>query len=164
MRKFMHRTTVTRIHELSFLLVIAFSATACSRTPANVAQVKGKVTLGGQPLPDATVMFTPTAATGSPSAGRTNAAGEYELVYTREVKGAEKGEHSVTISTYAAATDDPPAPETPEKVPFVYREGDKKLTATVNPGSNEINFDLEAGPVNPPAAKGKLKGKRLPCY
>jgi len=159
MHMFMHRTTVTGIHGLSFLLVIAFSAAACSRTPANVATVKGKVSLGGQPLPDATVMFTPEATTGSPSAGRTNAAGEYELVYTREVKGAEKGDHSVTISTYASATDDPPAPEAPEKVPFAYREGDKKLKATVNAGANEINFDLEPGPVNPPQAKGKFKGK-----
>jgi hypothetical protein len=155
----MHYQSIVQSLGLLVLGFLGALAVGCSRTPANVATVKGKVTLGGQPLPDATLIFTPTTP-GSPSAGRTNAGGEYELVYTREIKGAEKGEHSVSISTYQSATDDPPAPELPEKVPFAYREGDKKLKATVNPGRNEINFDLEPGPINPPQPKGKTKGKR----
>lgn len=139
----------------------------CSRTPKNVAPVKGKVTLGGQPLADAIVTFSPVTS-GSPSSGRTNASGEYELVYTRDVNGAEKGEHTVDISTFVFGNPDgdPPTAEVAEKVPLVYREGNKKPKATVNPGANEINFDLEQGPVNPPQVKGK-RGKKAgdgTCY
>jgi hypothetical protein len=162
----MNPKTVAWDIALCLLTALAFASAGCSGRPANVAAVNGKVTLGGQPLPDAVVMFTPVNP-GSPSAGRTNSSGEYELSYTRTVKGAEKGEHNVSISTFMNATDDPPAPEVPEKVPYAYREGAKALKATVNAGSNEINFDLEPGPVDAPQPKGKGKGKgkgTLPCY
>ena len=152
-----------------FLFTVGFSTllAGCSGRPRNVAPVKGKVTLGGQPLADALVTFSPVAS-GSPSSGRTNSNGEYELVYTRGVKGAEKGEHTVNISTFVFGNPDgdPPTTEVPEKVPYIYHEGDKKPKATVNSGANEINFDLEPGPVNPPQIKGK-RGKRSAegtCY
>lgn len=142
------------------LVVVAFAIlSGCNRGPSNVAPVKGKVSLGGQPLSDATVEFSPTAG-GSPSLGKTNGAGEFELIYTRGVKGAEKGEHSVSISTYQPASEesDAPTPEVPEKVPLAYRQGQKPLKADVKSGQNEFSFDLEAGPVNAP--KSKVKGKR----
>ena len=40
-----------------------------------------------------------------------------------------------------------------------------ELKATVDPGENEINFDLEPGPVNPPQVKGKRqKSGEGTCY
>lgn len=128
--------------------------------------VKGKVTLGGQPLEGAVVMFTPKS--GSPSAGRTNSSGEYELVFSRDYKGAEMGEHIVTISTFQEASPDAetPTPEVPEKVPFKYREGAEPLKAEVKSGDNVIDFTLEPGPVNPPQQKGgtKVRRGRNACY
>jgi hypothetical protein len=146
------------------LAVCVVGCVGCSGRPKNVARkVSGKVTLGGQPLPNASVTFTPTE--GSPSFGLTDAEGKYNLVWGQQrgkrIEGAQIGEHSVTISTFQFG--DPSAKqakaEVPEKVPFKYREGPDRLKATVKSGANEINFDLESGPVEAPQTKGKGKTK-----
>jgi hypothetical protein len=132
----------------------------------NVGKVTGKVTLGGQPLADALVMFSPVAG-GSPSAGRTDSSGNYTLVYVRKVNGAEIGQHTVTISTFQEANPDgdSPTPEMPEKVPLKYREGADLPKVEVTSGSNTHDFNLEPGPIEAPKAKGKGKAKGpVPCY
>ena len=140
-------------------------AAGCSGRPKNFAsKVSGKVTVGGQPLGGASVVFTPVEK-GSPSMGRTNEAGEYTLLWAgsrhgRPVEGAQIGEHVVQISTFADAAPNakPARPEVPEKVPFKYRVSDQPK-ATVKAGANTIDFALETGPVDPPQPKGKTKGK-----
>src|SRR5262245_39370809 len=98
--------SIQNVGRLRLATVDALSLLAgCGGPYKNLGRVSGKVTLGGQPLADAAVTFSPTAA-GSPSTGRTNASGEYTLLYTRGVKGAEAGEHTVTISTYRSADSD----------------------------------------------------------
>ena len=131
----------------------------CGGPYANLGRVSGKVTLAGQPLADAIVTFSP-AASGSPSTGRTDSSGSYTLMFTRGVKGAEAGDHNVTISTHRDAdTDaDPPTSEVPEKVPFKYRKPGE-LRATVTKGSNTIDLTLEAGPIEEPKPE-KGKGKK----
>lgn len=111
---------------------------------SNIGKVTGRVTLDGQPLADAVVTFAP-AAEGSPSLGRTDSSGLYNLVYTREINGAEIGEHKVSITTYSAADPeaDPPVAAVPEKVPAKYN-GRSELKATVEAGSNRLDFDLES--------------------
>src|SRR5256885_2803991 len=64
----------------------------------DLASVRGKVTLDGQPLPDAFVVFAPTKK-GTTSYGRTDAGGNYEMMFTDYQKGAWLGENSVRIST-----------------------------------------------------------------
>jgi hypothetical protein len=144
---------------------VLLATAGCSGRPKNVARsVMGKVTLGGQPLPDATIVFTPTAEGGSPSMGRTDAEGNYKLVWGRDrrrvIEGAQIGEHTVRISTFmeGAPSAKPPRPDVPEKVPYKYR-AESPPTATVIKGSNVINFELEPGPVDPPQPKGKTKGR-----
>jgi len=146
------------------LIGILAIAIGCSGQPKNVAKkVAGTVTLGGQPLAGAKVIFAPTE--GKVSIGETDAAGKYNLIWSsargRPIQGAVIGEHTVTISTFQMG--DPnaktPRPDTPEKVPYKYRTEAGQLKATVKAGANTIDFSLEAGPVDPPApAKGK-KGK-----
>jgi hypothetical protein len=140
-------------------------APGCSGRPKNFAKkVSGKVTVGGQPLAGATIMFMPIES-GSPSMAKTNDAGEYSLMWAgsrhgRPVEGAQIGEHVVSITTIVegAPNAKPPRAGVPEKVPFKYRvEAPPK--ATVKAGSNTIDFALEAGPIDPPEAKGKAKGK-----
>jgi hypothetical protein len=106
--------------------------------------VSGKVTLDGQPLPNATVVFSPTA-TGSQSLAVTDADGEYSLLYSSQVRGAEPGEHRVTISTFTEGDPDgdPPVARVAERVPFRYNLR-SELTTTVDQGKNAINFDLES--------------------
>jgi hypothetical protein len=111
-----------------------------------MGRVSGKVTLGGQPLPDAVVTFSPKQTGGSPSIGRTDSSGNYQLTFSRDASGAIIGEHKVTITTYAAGDPDadPPIPAAPEKVPAKYNVK-TELTATVEKGSNSLDFPLEEG-------------------
>jgi hypothetical protein len=153
---------------LVVLVIVVSVATAgqlgCSNSGVKLGKVTGKVTLAGSPLPDALVTFTPTTG-GSPSTGRTESDGTYKLNFSRKMDGAMVGEHTVIISTYQPAMEDPPTPEVPEKVPFKYREAETALKATVKSGSNKLDFDLENGPLQPAASKKKGKSAQaVACY
>lgn len=100
--------------------------------------VQGKVTLDGKPLPNAAIRFLPVVPVRA-SMSMTDAEGRYELVYIRDIMGAAVGQHRVEITTEAAGT--------PEKLPAQYH-AKTTLTATVEPGANEINFDLKSGAAN----------------
>lgn len=152
---------------VTLLLLTGFVLSAgCSGRPKNVARsVTGKVTLGGEPLVGATVIFTPTAE-GSASFGTTDATGTYKLIWAQQrgkpIEGAQIGEHTVKISTFQEADSDsvPPVVGAAEKVPFKYRQEGGYPPATVIKGSNVIDFALEPGPVDAP--QPKTKGKRSP--
>lgn len=151
---------------VSTLLLALAGQEGCGGSGVRLGRVTGKVTLAGQPLPDALVTFSPVAG-GSPSGGKTAADGTYTLVYSRKDDGALVGEHTVTISTFQPEMEDPPAPAVPEKVPFKYREAEELPKVTVKSGSNTLDFNLEAGPIEPPApAKGRMKSKAgdIRCY
>jgi hypothetical protein len=155
-------------NRFGFLAAAAWIAisglSGCNKAGVSLGKVTGKVTLAGAPVPDALVTFNPTAA-GSPSTGRTAADGTYKLNFTRKIDGAMVGEHTVTISTYTPALEDPPTPEVPEKIPFKYREGESVPKATVKSGSNKLDFDLENGPIQPTVSKKKAKSAdAATCY
>ena len=119
---------------------------------SGLSQVRGRVTLDGQPLADATVLFTPVEG-GSTSVGRTDSAGEYSLAYSAEKWGAEPGPHQVWISTATSgdADSDPPLAPTIERVPPHYRQR-LGITVEVNPGRNDLDFPLETAEL-PPASR-----------
>jgi len=96
--------------------------------------VHGRVTLDGQALPRACVGFAPKEG-GHESTGLTDAAGDYELKYIRDIKGAKVGGHTVRIST---AHDRAGNTET---VPPRYN-AQSILKADVAAGDNVLNFDL----------------------
>lgn len=124
------------------LVVVVFVGCGDSK----VARVTGKVTLDGDPLPNALVTFIPDAG-GRPSYGRTNEDGEFELHYTRNEDGAEIGTHQVTITTEREGDPDAEDPEkqksVKEKIPAKYNRK-TELTAEVESGSNEFEFNLES--------------------
>jgi hypothetical protein len=105
----------------------------------DVGYVEGTVTMDGSPLPDAMVTFQPES--GRPSYGRTDASGRYELVYTRDEKGAVPGKHTVSISTLQEGDPDAGGESVPEKVPANYNTN-TELTREVKAGANEFNFEL----------------------
>ena len=113
-------------------------------TGVDMGAVTGTVTLDGAPLADATVEFQPNMETGgSPSYGSTDAAGEYELMFTFDKKGAMLGSHTVRISK----TKEVPDPEDPEEMMeeetlSAEFNAETTLSATVEGGSQVINFDL----------------------
>ena len=123
----------------------------CGRAPDDIGRVSGKVTLDGQPLPNATVIFSPTTA-GNQSVAITDANGEYSLLHSAKTRGAEPGEHRVTISTFSKGDPDgdPPVSKTAERVPYRYNLR-SELTASVERGNNAVHFDLDShGPVVQP--------------
>jgi len=107
----------------------------------DVATVHGVVTLDNQPLANALVTFQPQD--GRPSYGRTDAQGEYTLVYTDGVEGAVLGTHEVSISTRDEGNPDEGIKPSEETVPAKYNTR-TELTATVKAGDNECNFDLSS--------------------
>jgi hypothetical protein len=126
----------------SWCLVLGACLSVGCGGPAHpdVGRVTGVVTLDGQPLPDATVMFQPTS--GRASVATTDSAGKYTLLYIDGVPGALLGSHKVNIRTEIPGEDGQP-PIAKEKLPKKYHD-QTELTAEVKPGSNTINFDLQS--------------------
>ena len=102
--------------------------------------VTGTVTLDGQPLEGADLEFQPEE--GSPSYGTTDDDGEYDLMYTRDKRGAMLGEHTVRITTSTTDTDDRGNEvRVPQRVPPEYSQAG--VTKDVKPGRNKFDFDLK---------------------
>jgi hypothetical protein len=68
----------------------------CGPSNPQIAPVHGAVTLDGEPVHEARLVFQPESA-GSPSYGFTDEKGRYELGYKRGVSGALVGWHTVSI-------------------------------------------------------------------
>ena len=117
--------------------------------------LSGKVTLDGEPLPDATVVFTPSNPKAAGAIGTTNASGEYELqtmVGPERKSGAVPGDYKVHISTMlppvVAKNEKPAKPMMAvqlEKVPEKYRSFTLTvLKATVGKDGGKENFELKS--------------------
>ena len=121
-------------------LVVALSAMGCGGGGPDRGTVTGKVTLDGQPLEGADLEFQPEE--GSPSYGTTDDDGEYDLMYTRDKRGAMLGEHTVRITTSTTDTDDRGNEvRVPQRVPPEYSQ--VGVTKDVKPGRNKFDFDLK---------------------
>ncbi|WP_397569471.1 carboxypeptidase-like regulatory domain-containing protein [Schlesneria sp. T3-172] len=124
--------------------LITVSCLGCSRGP-KIASVRGTVTLDGEPLPYAAVVFNP--ANGRPAGATTDENGEYALNFTQGREGALIGEHRVIITTRRDPWKDPNGevhPSSSEKLPTKYNT-QSTLTFTVEPGkTNVADFDLES--------------------
>lgn len=132
----MFRLVYTLLIVGSLGLLPAFLGCDSGYPPLGV--VEGTVTFQGEPLPDATVVFLPVD--GRVSRGKTNAQGEYELLYIDDVKGAVLGKHRVQIVTRQLDESDNEIVK--EKLPAQYNTK-TTLTADVKSGGSTINFDLK---------------------
>ena len=105
-----------------------------------LGKVKGTVTLDSKPVADIMVTFTPDGA--RPSGGKTDASGNYTLMFNDTLEGAAVGSHKVRLMKVIA----PGAPLTPENnpqtaIPAKYFMN-SQLTAEVKEGDNVLNFEL----------------------
>ncbi|HTN74651.1 MAG TPA: carboxypeptidase-like regulatory domain-containing protein [Pirellulaceae bacterium] len=87
------RSTFNRI-ALSLLTLLLFPG--CQRGP-ELLPVHGTVTLDGQPIENASVMFVAVAG-GRPAAGITDSAGRYALTTYKPNDGCAPGKHTVCIT------------------------------------------------------------------
>ncbi|QDU36291.1 hypothetical protein Mal4_05750 [Maioricimonas rarisocia] len=125
------------------LLLTGAGCTGSSDAPA-LGRVSGTVTLNGEPLPDATVVFVPEK--GRSSIAVTDESGEYSLQYTNDKAGAVVGQHTVRITTGVEGFEGEGGQgreARPERVPPHYNSV-SELKEEVASGSSTIDFDLKS--------------------
>jgi len=109
---------------------------------SDLGKVTGQVTMDGQPLAKSLVRFAPES--GRTAMGVTDEQGNYELIYVRDVRGAEPGKYQVEITTwFRPETIEDSYKKRVEKIPAKYNKR-STLTATVEQGENQIDFHLES--------------------
>jgi hypothetical protein len=122
-------------------LVLALFLAGCGRDGPERGVVTGQVKLNGEPLEGADLEFQPPE--GSPSYGTTDEKGRYDLMYTRDKRGAMIGEHTVRITTPTSGADPRAAGvAAPQRVPPKYNAPSGGLKREVKPGRNQIDFEL----------------------
>jgi hypothetical protein len=154
---------VNHVLVLGFGLLTICFILGCGPDGPEMGKVEGTVTLDGVPVTEGTVQFWPT--TGRPARGSIGADGTYQLSTFKEHDGAYVGQHAVTIKSTQLAN---PGPQLESQqaeiehfrqrnikpiraarvvwvVPRSYSQRETSpLTATVESGANEINFEIGA--------------------
>lgn len=131
-----------RVLMFSFVaLAVILLAIGCAPAGPEVVDVHGVVTLDGQPLDRANVVFQP--ANGRPSVGVTDKDGHYSLQYTNDRKGALPGSHHVQITSEVLFIEGQANSGRAELLPAKYH-AHSELTADVSPENSEINFALDS--------------------
>jgi len=131
----------------SFLIafVVIIAGWGCGGGDTDISKVEGVVTMDGNPLPKATVLFI--SGQGRPAGAITDENGRYELNYTAGRKGAIPGKNRVQITTAqgpSETADGQPIPGVRETIPLQYNV-ESILEFTVEEGKvNVANFDLES--------------------
>lgn len=121
------------------LVTITFGFAGCGSAGVEIpplAPVKGLVTIDGEPISNATVIFEPKFEA-HPAVGQTKADGTFTLMYHEGVQGAALGNYTVRIYHYGEDE------ELPEEglIPAKYG-AQSDLTANVIEGDNDFKFDL----------------------
>lgn len=114
--------------ELCLASFVVLAAMGCGGDGFSTAEnVGGTVTLNGEPLPKATILFQPIGPgnAGPQSSGMTDDSGRFILTFADGKKGAVVGKHRVIITTRRVApkADNPDQEEEiePDVVPTLYR-------------------------------------------
>ncbi len=108
-----------------------------------LAEVSGTIRLDEQPLAHANIIFE--SADETFSSGKTNASGEYSLMFNSEQSGVTTGEKVVRIQMLEAFGDGEAEalPIGSVELPSSYNRN-SELTATVIAGKQIIDFDLNS--------------------
>ncbi|QDU61363.1 hypothetical protein Pan216_22190 [Planctomycetes bacterium Pan216] len=112
----------------------------CGGGDGNFGVVRGVVTLDGEPVPNAEVVFVPKEG-GRFSKAKTNDAGEYVLIYSASKAGAIVGIHEVRVTT---GVETPSGKIVNETIPAKYN-AEGFVEKEVQPGNNVIDVQLTSG-------------------
>ena len=130
-----------------FAFAMLFMA-GCGSGGLPQADVSGKVTFQGEPVPGVLVSFTPERGPGA--SGKTDAQGNYTLSTKKTGDGAVVGHHIVAISQprqgMILEKGKPPQVAPPPKmvIPPKYANAQTSgLTAEVKVGDNTLDFKLD---------------------
>ncbi len=125
-------------------LLLAVACVGCGGDDIEIASVEGTVTMDGQPLANASVVFVPES--GRPAGASTDENGKYVLSFGGERQGAMLGKNRVRISTLADPSEDDDGniiPGAPETVPMKYNT-DTELEFVVEQKKNIADFALDS--------------------
>lgn len=132
----------------SLLFAVLILCTGCS----GLVAVQGEVTLDGQPLPSAKVMFMP-AKGGRPAEGTTDATGKFRLTTNSPQDGAAAGEYVVTVTARTIQYEPKPGTaegfvekaiwHAPERYSHPSQSG---LKATVAANQPQVWIELKSSP------------------
>jgi len=140
----MRSLSVFQIPTAVAALAIAFAGCGGGPKGPQLAPVSGVVTLDGQPLPDAHIVFQPSGEKASPSIADTGTDGTFQLAFNRASTGALPGSHTVRITTARIATaDDGKETVVEEKLPERYH-AKSELKFDVKPEGNRFEIALES--------------------
>ena len=143
---------------LALVLAVGCGALGCGPSHPETAPVSGRVTVGGEPVAQGRIAFYPEQ--GRMAQGTLDADGRYTLTTFEPNDGAMLGPHRVVITATHVSGPQPPQTLAEELAggggtasgrlqwlaPEVYSQRETTpLTAAVEAGENEINFDLPAG-------------------
>jgi hypothetical protein len=141
---------------LRYFAVLAFAALCgCNSQPFAVAQVSGRVTLDGKPLPKASITFVPLAtkenlAPGPTATALTDADGRYTLTVNKDTPGAVVGRCRIFVTTMftdAPPPDrdgGPPVRMPKDKVPERYNVRTDLTYDVPRDGTDHADFDLKS--------------------
>ena len=129
----MHRV-FNGISKLTLLLaVLSFVFTGCGyRRPAQV-KTTGTVTIDGEPVADAALMFVPDS--GRPASGNTNTNGEFQVSSFGGNDGLPAGNYRVTVTKLVLK----------DKFQEIYDRQVERAKAEAEPGEEPEEVDMEFG-------------------
>jgi hypothetical protein len=126
--------------------VVAAALVGCGGQ--GLVPVEGLVTLDDKPLPNGTVILSPTRGTDpGPFSGKTGADGRFALGPAgNEGSGAVAGDYTVMIATVLSsptANETTPPPTQKEIVPPLWRNGSQRFTVP-DGGTKDANFSMKS--------------------
>ena len=126
-------------------ILAAVITSGCGGSGRPGAQIRGTVTLDGEPIPDGSIAFLPMDVVQAKSTTGQIAEGKYEVTQQSEVLGTHRVEIRAARPTGRMLPSFPPSKEPAEEleqyIPKIYNQN-STLTIDVQPGANEANFDL----------------------
>jgi hypothetical protein len=136
---------------LLLMLPSAILLTGCQSdgyAELGLVEVAGKVTLDGQPLANANVVFE--SADKRTASGITDSSGNYSLMYDSETPGVTPGPKTVRITTADVGVEgggaaEGAAPAGKERLPAKFN-AQSELKADVSAANKTFNFELKSTP------------------
>ena len=125
----------------------------CGTAEYPLVPVSGIVTLDGEPLVGAAIVFQPKSTGNSGkvapgSVGRSDSRGHYELSTVNDEPGASPGRHKVRIYSYSpesAPVSDTDSGENKERVPDRYNYRSQLFLEVPSTGTDSADFQLTTG-------------------
>jgi hypothetical protein len=166
---FLSQQSARRSKQTAALLIagIAVATQGCSKHDGlERAPINGVVTINGQPLADATIVFLPlggSAAQGLGAVGASDAEGKFQVTSSREDDpGIPPGEYAVVVNRWAEPDGKviPPNafqadyPEARETIPPPYSTHSSPLRATISKEGGDVKVEIPAKLRDPKKVRG----------